>query len=782
MRMDAAAVRLMRQTTGLGELETAPALRALAQALASAVPQVLVAAGDGARVQRYVQALNAPAAPAWATAPQPSAAAAIDPRALRPRLLAELMRLAGEQLKVAPEDLDPEVELTEYGFDSIGFTQFANRLNERFGLEVTPTLFFEHPGLGALTDALAASDGASIADRLGLAVAVAATAPVSAPEPESRAEPEPRMAAPTAQPAAAREPQAGGAGVAIIGLAGVFPQARDIDAFWHNLAQGRDCIVEVPPERWDWRQWWGDPQTQAGRTNVKWGGFIDGLAEFDPLFFGLSPREARAMDPQQRLLLTQAWRVMEHAGYAPRSLAGSNTAVFIGTADTGYGRLLAQAGEGVEGYSMTGLAPSLGPNRISFQFDLHGPSVAVETACSSALVAIHRAAEAIRGGGCDLAIAGGVNALLLPDAFVGFTRAGMLAPDGRCKPFSDRADGYARGEGIGLVFLKRLEHAERDGDRILGVIRASAENHGGRAGSLTAPNPKAQADLLRAAWRRAGIDPRTVSYLEAHGTGTPLGDPIEVEALRAAFADLERDAEAQFGPLPAVPCGIGSVKSNIGHLELAAGVAGLAKVLLQMQHGTLAPTLHCDELNPYLKLEGSRFQVVRRRQPWARPLAADGTELPRRAGVSSFGFGGSNAHLVIEEYRGPALPDAPATAGPVPIVLSARSPEQLAQWAGLLADAVSDALRWPPSPSRCSAPATRWSTAWPSSPPRTPNCARALAPAPPAPTRTGSGAAGPARTATRWRSWTATRRCGAPWPACRRAASTTACCNCGCAG
>jgi amino acid adenylation domain-containing protein len=697
MRMEPAAVRLMRQTTGLAELDCADAIAAMVRALASGSPQVLVAAGDAARVQRYVLALNAPAAPAWAAAaaaPEaPAATAAVDQRALRARLLAELMRSVGEQLKVAQSDLDPEVELAEYGFDSISFTQFANQLNDRFGLEITPTLFFEHPGLGALADSLVASDGAKIAAQLGLtAVAVPPTAQL-APAPAVPAA-APAIAPAAAVAAAVAVAPAPGAndGVAIIGLAGVFPQAHDIAQYWQNLVEGRDCISEVPADRWDWREWWGDPQTQAGRTNVKWGGFIDGMAQFDPLFFGLSPREARAMDPQQRLLLTQAWRVMEHAGYAPRSLAGSNTAVFIGTADTGYGRLLAQAGAGVEGYSMTGLAPSLGPNRISFQFDFHGPSVAVETACSSALVAIHRAAEAIRGGSCDTAIAGGVNALLLPEGFVGFTRAGMLAPDGRCKPFSAQANGYARGEGVGLVFLKRLEHAQRDGDRILGVIRASAENHGGRAGSLTAPNPKAQAELLRSAWRRSNIDPRTVSYIEAHGTGTPLGDPIEVEALGAAFADLEREADARLGPMPAVACGIGSVKSNIGHLELAAGVAGLAKVLLQMQHGTLAPTLHCDQLNPYLKLDGSRFQVVRERRPWTRPLDADGAELPRRAGVSSFGFGGSNAHLVIEEYRAPVVPEPPAAAGPVLIVLSARSPEQLSQWAGLLAEAITDAM------------------------------------------------------------------------------------------
>ena len=374
-------------------------------------------------------------------------------------------------------------------------------------------------------------------------------------------------------------------------------------------------------------------------------------------------------------------------------MSGSNTGVFIGIADTGYGRLLADAGAAVEGYSMTGLAPSMGPNRISFFLNLHGPSVAVETACSSSLVAIHRAVESIRNGGADAAIAGGVNTLLLPDSFVGFGKAGMLSPDGRSKPFSAAANGYARGEGVGLVFLKKLADAERDGDRILAVIRATAENHGGRASSLTAPNPKAQADLLRTAYRRAGFDPRTVGYIEAHGTGTPLGDPIEVEALTSAFAALRKAAESERGALPAVPCAVGSVKSNIGHLELAAGIAGLIKVLLQLEHATIVKTLHCDSLNPYLKLDGSPFHVARENEPWPRPVDTHGRELPRRAGVSGFGFGGSNAHIVLEEYI-PAQPQAggdAATAGPEMIVLSAATADQLVESARRLRDFVARA-------------------------------------------------------------------------------------------
>ncbi|MBR9970322.1 non-ribosomal peptide synthetase [Magnetospirillum sulfuroxidans] len=672
MRMDADTQALMTRTTGLVALSNSDGLRALAAAIAAKSARVAVAIGDGDKIRRRFIA-DPPSV-------TPTATATMAAPALRDAILAAVMQATAKQLKVDLADLDADQELTEYGFDSIGFTQFANSLNASFDLDLTPVVFFEHPTLDGLAGYLCQRHGADLAPRLGVTAPLSAPAAATPPPPP----PPPPPPAPVADVAATMAPPSRDA-VAIIGMTGLFPRSPDLEAFWRNLEQGQDCIGEIPAERWNWRDYWGDPATQPGRCNIRWGGFIDEMAEFDAGFFGLSAPEARMMDPQQRLLLTQAWRLFENAGIAPKSLSGSDTGVFIGTADTGYGRLLTQAGTGIEGYSMTALAPSLGPNRISYHFNFHGPSLAVETACSSALVAVHRAVEAIAGGHCQMAIAGGVNALLLPDAYVGFAKAGMLAADGHCKPFSAAADGYARGEGIGLVLLKRLSAAERDGDTILGVIRASGENHGGRASSLTAPNPKAQADLLRTVHRRAGIDPRSIGYIEAHGTGTPLGDPIEVEALRAAFADLTATAAAEYGPAPAMQCGIGSVKSNIGHLELAAGIAGLLKVLLQLRHATLVKTLHCHELNPYLKLEGSPFTVVRDTRPWLPPQDNQGHPLPRRAGVSSFGFGGANAHVVVEEY--PAAPMIPPPAsGPVLLVLSAHTPDALAQWAAILRD------------------------------------------------------------------------------------------------
>lgn len=675
MRMSEKAERLMTRTTGLVVLESASAFEALYQAFGTDEPQVLVVAGDRARIEAWLLD-DKPAEPAKAATTQ-TVAASIDADELERKILSSLCDLVSAQLKVSAADLVPDAELSEYGFDSISFTQFANTLNDRFGLSLTPTVFFEHPTLDELAAHFSREHMTAFSSAFGVlprapVIEIADVSIPSAPTPV-RAAPIP-PSAPVAAPMA-RSP------IAIVGMSGAFPGAGDPEALWRNLLAGHDAIRDVPPGRWD-RAPRGDIQAR--------GGFMDGVGEFDAAFFGLSAPEARTIDPQQRLLLTHTWRLLEDAGYAPRKLWGANVGVFIGIADTGYGRLVGQAGGPTEGYAMTGLAPSVGPNRVSFHFNFNGPSVAVETACSSALVAIHRAAEAIHSGDCTAAIAGGVNLLLSPDTFEGFTNAGMLARDGRSKTFSADADGYGRGEGIGLVFLKRLDEAERDGDRILAVIRGSAENHGGRANSLTAPNPKAQAALLKRAYERAGFDPRTVSYIETHGTGTPLGDPIEIEALSTAFAALSADAETSFGLQPPMACGIGSVKSNIGHLELAAGAAGLIKVLLQMRHGTLAPSLHCQKLNPYLKLEDSQFHVVRENAPWVRPRDADGRELPRRAGVSAFGFGGSNAHLVIEEYVSAEVTPTPAAPGaPAAIVLSARSEEQLRESAQNLHDALA---------------------------------------------------------------------------------------------
>jgi polyketide synthase PksN len=441
---------------------------------------------------------------------------------------------------------------------------------------------FEYPTLGGLSHHLAQAHSRVLAQQFAPSI-VAST---GVEQPEERADPvRPQV---RRRGALMRHGQTLTRGqteaVAVIGMSGCFPMAADIEAFWRNLADGRDCISEIPKERWDWRAIYEDPLTETGKTPIKHGGFIDGVDEFDPLFFGISPREAESMDPQQRLLMIHVWKALEDAGYAASTLAGSNAAIFAGMGGGEYSSVFAKVGIEMDGYAMTGLIPSVGPNRLSYLFNFHGPSEPIVTACSSSLVAIHHALQVLADGDSELAIAGGVNTLLTPNGFVGFNSAGMLSADGRCKVFSEDANGYVRGEGVGVLVLKRLSAAEAAGDHIYGVIRGSAENHGGRAQSLTAPNPTAQAELFKAAYRHAGIDPRTVSYIEAHGTGTPLGDPVEINGLKQVFAALSQGGD----PLVNGYCGQGSVKTNIGHLEWAAGMAGVIKVLLQMQHKTLA--------------------------------------------------------------------------------------------------------------------------------------------------------------------------------------------------
>ncbi|HEY0835949.1 MAG TPA: type I polyketide synthase, partial [Azospirillum sp.] len=482
----------------------------------------------------------------------------------------------------------------------------------------------------------------------------------------------------------------------MIGIGGKFPDSADLDDFWRNLEANRDLIAEVPAQRWDWRAIYGDPHREPGRTRVKWGGFLADADRFDAAFFGISAAEAEVMDPQLRLFLETVWATLEDAGYAPGALSGSRTGVFAGVATADYKDLLADARRAGTVRSAAEPFPFMVANRVSYQFNFHGPSEAIDTACSSSLIAIHRAIESLRNGHCDLAIAGGVNVLASPRITVASSRAGMLSEDGRCMTFDQRANGYVRSEGVAMLLLKPLRRAVADNDRIHGIIRASGENHGGRAPSPTAPNASAQRQLLVDVYSRAGIDPRGVGYIEAHGTGTALGDPVEVNGLKAAFADLYR--LRRLDPPAAPTCALGSVKANIGHLEAAAGATGIIKVLLMLRHGKIPGNPHLCTPNPYLDLDGTPFHLIGATRDWERPRDADGRPLPRRAGVSSFGVGGSNAHVVVEEYLGPARRPATVPGGPALIVLSARdepalrrSAERLARFIG--AEGASLSLR-----------------------------------------------------------------------------------------
>ncbi|MCK5665811.1 MAG: polyketide synthase, partial [Thiotrichaceae bacterium] len=380
------------------------------------------------------------------------------------------------------------------------------------------------------------------------------------------------------------------------------------------------------------------------------------------------------MDPQQRLFLETVWKTIEDAGYKASDLSGTKTGIFVGVASNDYYELLKENVPNIEAHTSTGIAHSILANRISYLLNLHGPSEPIDTACSSSLIAIHQAVQAIRNGTCSMAIAGGVNVILTPTLTLSFSKAGMLSEDGRCKTFDKQANGYVRGEGVGAILLKPLNQAQVDGDTIYAVIKGTAKNHGGHATSLTAPNPNAQAQLLTDAYEEAKIDPSTVSYIEAHGTGTSLGDPIEINALKNAFTELYKKSGISLTDKPS--CGIGSVKTNIGHLETAAGIAGILKVILAIKHKKLPGLLHFQELNPYIELQNSPFYIVDKTRPWTPLTDNNGQIIPRRAGVSSFGFGGANAHIVLEEYINPTQSTLPEHTSQL-IILSAKNKERL---------------------------------------------------------------------------------------------------------
>jgi amino acid adenylation domain-containing protein len=467
--------------------------------------------------------------------------------------------------------------------------------------------------------------------------------------------------------------------LAIVGIGCRFPGGvDDWRSFWELLEEGRDAVVETPEDRWSRRKFYRSGKARPGKTQSRWGGHVSGLDDFDPQFFGISPREAAGMDPQQRMLLEVAWRAIEDSGRDARGLAGQPVAVFVGISsfDQAVATLSLQDRGVLDAYSNTGGSSSIAANRISYCFDLRGPSVAVDTACSSSLVAVHLACESIHRGESRMALAGGVNALLMPDFSVAFSQLGVLSPDGRCKTFDSRANGYVRSEGAGMVLIKPLADAVRDGDLVYAVIRATALNQDGRTPGLTVPSQAAQEALVREACRRAGVDPADVQYVEAHGTGTPVGDPIEANALGAVLS-VGRPVDR--------PCWIGSVKTNIGHMEAAAGIASVIKVSLALHHRRIPAHLHFLEANPAIDFERLKLRVPTSSVPWP-----DAT--PRIAGINGFGYGGANAHVLMAEP--PALADVTAAARtestPVLVPLSGRNRRGVAALAGRLADTLAD--------------------------------------------------------------------------------------------
>jgi acyl transferase domain-containing protein len=425
--------------------------------------------------------------------------------------------------------------------------------------------------------------------------------------------------------------------IAVVGIGCRFPgNVNSPEDFWKLLVDGRDGIAEIPKDRWDIDAFYDPDPEAAGKMVTRWGGILKDIDQFEPQFFGISPREAMGMDPQQRLLLETSWEALERAGQDPQQLAGTQTGVFIGIGASDYAGLVGNSRNPaqIDAYSGTGVAFCVAAGRVAFAYGLQGPTLAVDTACSSSLVAVHIACQNLRARKCRMALAGGANLVLSPEPNIYLSRVKAIAPDGRCKTFDARADGYGRGDGCAVIVLKRLSDAVADQNPILATIKGSAINHDGRTSGLTVPSGRAQQEVIRLALREAKAEPGQVGYVEAHGTGTPLGDPIELEALAAVFRQ-GRDA--------AHPLLVGSVKTNIGHLEAAAGIAGIIKVILALQHREIPPHLHCDRPTPRFDWQANPLRVPTERTPW---IAEAG---PRLGGVSSFGFSGTNAHLVLQE-------------------------------------------------------------------------------------------------------------------------------------
>jgi len=463
--------------------------------------------------------------------------------------------------------------------------------------------------------------------------------------------------------------------IAIVGMGMRFPGGvRDAESYSELLWSGRDAVTEIPQQRWSLDALYASDPDQPGKMTTRHGAFLEDIDQFDAEFFGISPREAASMDPQQRLVLEVGWEALEDSGRSPAGLSGASVGVYLGITNSDYARALFAQPDMIDAYASSGTAFSVAAGRLSYYLGLQGPSLAIDTACSSSLVAVHQACQALRLGECDLALAGGVNLILTPEININLSKARMMAADGRCKTFDAAADGYVRGEGCALIVLRRLSDALADGDRILAVIKGSALNQDGRSGGLTAPNGPAQAAVIRAALANAGIDPSAVSYVETHGTGTALGDPIEAGALGAIFKD-QRDE----------PLLIGSVKTNIGHLEGAAGIAGLIKVVESLRQQSIPQNLHFHQGNPLIEWNALNLAVATQARPWD-PIAGR-----RIAGVSSFGFSGTNAHVVLEEAPLTPAPVAAATERPLNILaLSARESGTLRDLAGRYADRLAN--------------------------------------------------------------------------------------------
>jgi amino acid adenylation domain-containing protein len=709
MSIDSATEDLLKETIGMVPMATTTGINTFYKALACNESQMLVTEGVVNRFANYIQGVK----PAEETVLEHALVEKIDPPPKNSGMItgdndssavpdmaekAEhyIKQQLSKVLKLSIQKIDAQAPLEHYGMDSVLAMNLTFQLEKTFGA-LSKTLFFEYQTIAELQDYLLSSheaifnemfkpevlisdENAALNKVSSLSINHTAAANIKASTVRldrfraknvlsSGAHPRsnPQVTRSDDHSIAATE-------IAIIGISGRYPQSNNLDDYWDNLKNSRDCITEVPEERWNWREFYTENRAEKGRHFSKYGGFIEGVDEFDPIFFGISPKEAKMIDPQERLFLEHSWNAMEDAGYTRESLENNReqdlteqVGVYAGVM---YGEYqLFGAEESLKGnhIGVPGNLASIA-NRVSYVFNLHGPSMTTDTMCSSSLTAIHLACQDLKLRRTSMAIAGGVNVTIHPNKYHVLSSGQFISTKGHCESFGEGGDGYIPAEGVGTVVLKRAEDAERDGDQIYGIIAGSAINHGGKTNGYSVPNPKAQRSVVEQALSDSKVDPRWISYVEAHGTGTKLGDPIEISALTKAFSSEERGF-----------CKIGSSKSNIGHCEGAAGMGGLSKVLLQMKHKKIVPSLHSSTLNPNIDFDLTPFVVNQELIEWERPMI-DGREIPRIAGISSFGAGGSNAHLIIKEHTASALVALEKTnASGVVVPLSARNQAQLIQ-------------------------------------------------------------------------------------------------------
>ncbi|MCY9078407.1 SDR family NAD(P)-dependent oxidoreductase [Bacillus inaquosorum] len=667
MNIDYEGIQLMRRELGLEPLDESTGLRALEDSLCQTSEQLIAVKGQKEKIENALNRAD-------------TINSLLEQRdeknerndELKQEIIHYLKKLLSEELKLSASFIDEKQYLEKYGIDSIMIMRLTKKLEQNIG-KLSKTLFFEYHSITELADYFLNHHSERMLKLLN---------PIAA-KPQHELRQKRITSVKTDAPNSIKEnvqkkvPRRSiSADIAIIGVSGRYPGAESIRDFQNVLLNGRDCISKIPDDR----------KEMLEGSCYNWGGFLKNVDRFDPLFFRISPKEAAYLDPQERLFLETVWNTIEDAGYTKSDLAQKKVGVFAGVTYGSYQFF------GVE-ESMNGNELAVGSpfsaiaNRVSYYFNFTGPSMAVDTMCSSSLNAIHLACESILRGESSIAVAGGVNLTLHPNKYTLLKQSRFFASDGRCRTFGAGGDGYVPGEGVGSVLLKPVADAINDGDHIYAVIKATAVNHGGKTNGFTVPNPNAQSELIGAALKKADIDPRTISYIEAHGTGTSLGDPIEITGLTKAFRQYTDQTQY---------CSIGSVKSNIGHLEAAAGIAGLTKVLIQMKLKKLFPSIHAETLNPNIDFEASPFYVQRSLQDWEKPnLKESGKEVsvPRRAGISSFGAGGTNVHVILEEYEEANKSAEQFEKEPHVVLLSAKNNERLLEYADKMKEYIKNSLK-----------------------------------------------------------------------------------------